>query len=170
MNDNFGTSPQLRQLELEMPEPDLVQIVFSLDADAGGIETERLWAMPLANGTFLLDNSPFHAYGVSYMDVVNVDSTLNGFEFASVASRGGHSTYLIRLPLGQSHAYFLEFWPRLGTLGCTYEGASDNPRLYSIDVAPSASVQNVYRILENLEEAGICDFEEGHYYRPNAPL
>lgn len=150
-----------------MADPELVRIAFSLDSDIEGIETERLWAKPLANGTFLLDNSPFHAYGVSYMDVVNADSTSDGFAFAGVASRGGHSTYRIRLPPAKSHGYFLEFWSRLGELGCTYEGTSDDARLYSIDVPPSTSVQSVFGILSDWEEAGICDFEEGHSYCPN---
>jgi hypothetical protein len=76
-----------------MADPELVRIVFSLDSDAGGIETERLWAKPLADGTFLFDNSPFHAYGISYMDTVNADSTSDGFEFAGVASRSCPSAW-----------------------------------------------------------------------------
>jgi hypothetical protein len=83
--------------------------------------------------------------------------------FSSVAQRGGHSTYRLKLPRGASHGYFLEFWPRLGNLGCTYEGADASRRLYSIDIPPDVSVQEVYDTLTQLETAGIIEFEEGHY-------
>lgn len=127
---------------------------------------ERLWAKPLSDGTFILDNSPFHAYGVSWQDVVYAELDQTGeLVYTAVARRGGHSTYRIRLPKGTSHAYFLEIWPRLEAQGCTYEGTGDAPRLYAIDMPPGSSVSDVYQILADLEKAQILEFEEGHYAR-----
>jgi hypothetical protein len=117
----------------------------------------------MPDGTFLLDNSPFHVYGVSYRDSVHAELEEEELVFSGVAQRGGHSTYRLKLPGGATHGYFLEFWPQLEKLSCTYEGTSDHRRLYSIDVPPGASVQGVYDILTRLETAGIIEFEEGHY-------
>jgi hypothetical protein len=146
-------------------DSDLVRIVFPLEPGSPhGITRERLWAKPLPEGTYLLDNSPFHAYGVSYGDIVRATLENDELVFREVVKRGGHSTYRIKLPRGKTHAYFLEFWPRLETLGCSYEGADDNRRLYAIDTAPSMSVHAVYKLLTELETAGVIEFEEGHYY------
>ena len=87
-------------------EPELVKIAFLLDPDeSGGISVERLWAKPLADGTYVLDNSPFHAYGVSWQDVVYAELVETGLVFSTIARRGGHSTYRVRLPKGQTHAF-----------------------------------------------------------------
>lgn len=144
----------------------LVRIAFDLDgAESGGIARERLWAKALGDGTYELENSPFHVYGVSYKDVVsalldNDDQLIS----TGVVRRGGHSTYRVKLPIGKGDGYFLEFWPRLGQMGCTYEVAAGRRRLYAIDIPPGISVHAVYSILESLEAAGVWEFEEGHYF------
>lgn len=149
-----------------MADSNLVKIAFPLNAEeSDGITRERLWAKPMPDGTFVLDNSPFHVYGISYRDIVHAELEEEGLVFSGVAQRGGHSTYRLKLPSGASHGYFLEFWPQLEKLSCTYEGTSDHRRLYSIDVPPGASVQGVYDILTRLEAAGVIEFEEGHYSR-----
>jgi len=57
-----------------MANPDLVKIAFRLNAEeSDGITRERLRAKPMPDGTFLLDNSPFHVYGVSYRDSVHAE-------------------------------------------------------------------------------------------------
>jgi len=147
---------------------DLVKIAFPLNPDeSGGISVERLWAQPLSDGTYVLDNSPFHAYGVSWQDVVSAELDETGeLVYSAIARRGGHSTYRVRLPKGKSDAYFLEIWPRLEAQGCTYEGTGDELRLYAIDIPPGTSVSHVYQILADLETAEILEFEEGHYARP----
>ena len=150
-----------------MNESQMVRVVFSLDAkQSGGIETERLWASPQPDGTYVLENSPFHAYGVSYRDAVYVNVENGNLVFAKVARRGGHSTYRVRLPKGKDQGYFLEFWPQLAQLGCTYERTSDERQIYSLDLPPTVSVHAVYDVLTHLEEAGIAEFEEAHYCEP----
>ncbi|TMJ23045.1 MAG: hypothetical protein E6G95_20135 [Alphaproteobacteria bacterium] len=50
----------------------LFKVRFELDpSDCHGTGSELLWAAPAADpGTFELQNSPFHATGVSYLDIV----------------------------------------------------------------------------------------------------
>ena len=140
--------------------PDLVKIFFRLGDDAP-TPTETLWARPLGDRLFELNNSPFYAFGVSYLDKVFAAEAGDGaLEFSGVAERGGHSTYRVFLEEGVSSDQFEEYWKRLERLGCSYEGAKE--RLFSIDVPPAADIYQVYSILEEGEAAGRWDFEEAH--------
>jgi hypothetical protein len=148
-----------------MPDDQLVRIVFPLDAEqSGGILTERLWAKPVSRDTYVLDNSPFYVYGISYKDIVRAECKRGEILFREVASRGGHSTYRLKLPPGKLHSYFLDLWSPLKQFGCTYEGASGDSRRYSVDIPPLVAVRRVYEILNDLEQSGICEFEEGYYF------
>ena len=152
-----------------MNESHMVKVAFPLDAEhSGGIERERLWATPQADGTYRIENSPFHAYEISYCDCVYANLQSGDLVFAKIARRGGHSTYRLRLPRHKEHGYFLEIWPQLASLGCTYESTADERRIYSIDLPPSVDVRKVYDVLTGLEQVGIVEFEEGHYCGPSA--
>jgi hypothetical protein len=145
----------------------MVKVAFPLDVkQSGGIERERLWATPQPDGTYVIENSPFHAYGVSYQDAVYADLNDGELTFANIARRGGHSTYRLKLPSGKGLAYFLEFWPQLGSLGCTYEHTGGDRQIYAVDLPPSVSVHDVYDVLTHIEETGIAEFEEAHYCDP----
>jgi hypothetical protein len=100
---------------------------------------ENMHAQPPSDGTFRLDNVPFHVRGISYDDIFTVVPNDGRLFFSSVARRGGHSTYRVRLPAGKPHSHFLDRWAPLEALGCTYEGSSlGGRRLYAIDVPPPA--------------------------------
>jgi hypothetical protein len=131
-----------------------------------GFEIERLWAKPVGDDIYVIDNSPFQAYGISVGDKVLAKKVNGELKFVSVVERGGHSTYRVRLPAGCDHSYFLQHWKELEALGCTYEGASGEQKLYSIDVPAIGNVPEVYRVLQKSEDAGTWEFEEAHYFRP----
>jgi hypothetical protein len=138
----------------------LVKVKFVLDPEEWhGSATETLWAAPVGQNQYRLENSPFYAFGVSYQDVVAAQRTDNELEFVSVVSRGGHSTYRI-LVQSKSRAEFEKLWKPIQETGCTYEGGS--PPLLSIDVPSNADIHLVYRLLEAGEAAGAWSFEEGH--------
>jgi len=89
------------------PAEPSVKIAFPLDSQEWhGHSQERLWVTPIENGTFVLDNSPFYADGVSYLDTVSEHWDGCQLVFAEVIQRGGHSTYRIRLPPDKAHGYF----------------------------------------------------------------
>jgi len=125
---------------------------------------ENMHAEPLPDGTFRLDNSAFHFYGISWGDRFEVVLEDGQLFFSKVSGRGGHSTYRVKLPAGKPHSAFLDSWEPLKALGCSYEASGLGPRrLYAIDVPPDADLKAVYRLLEQGEEAGKWEFEEAHY-------
>lgn len=132
--------------------------------DGDGETFENLHGVFVADERYALDNSPFYVYGVSLGDVVTVREWNGRLLFESVAERGGHSTYRVKLPLGADHEHFERYWPKLATLGCSYEGSSANERrLYSIDIPPGVDVGAAYAVLDEYERAGAWEFEEVHY-------
>lgn len=155
-----------RRVTMSISKLPRVMVTFST-ADGGEEIVERMHAIPRGDGRYVLDNSPFYVFGISYGDVFLADRMDGEMVFSGVESRGGHSTYRIRLPAGQNHEFFLRHWQQLEKLGCTYEGSSANPaRLYSIDVPPGVDVFEVYRLLEEGEQQGTWVFEEAHYFDP----
>ena len=146
---------------------DRVKVFFPLEtSSSNGVTGEWLWVKPLDDHKYEIDNSPFDIYGVSYKDVVHAEEIEGVLTFKSVAYRGGHSTYRLRLPRFAEHKDFLEIWRSFKEHNCTYEGADDSRRLYSIDVPPQSDIFAVYDLLENGEKAGKFEFEEAHYCKP----
>jgi hypothetical protein len=147
----------------------LFKVRFELDSsDWHGSGGERLWAAPAADpGTFELQNSPFHATGVSYLDIVAArpaeDSST--FNFERVVRHSGHSTYMILLEPDDPAAQ--AWWQQLKEMGCTYESASmelSNGKrlLYSVDVPPTADHTRVYDVLVAGERSGSWRFQTGY--------
>jgi hypothetical protein len=143
-----------------------VLVAFPIDRDVGG-EFENMHAVPLGGATFILDNSPFYVYGISYCDTFEAVQHDDRLTFSKVITRGGHSTYRIKLPAGADHNYFLMHWQGLEKLGCTYEGSSRGAaKLYSVDMAPAVDVPAAYAYMDQKEREGIWFFEEGYYFKP----
>src|SRR5690242_3172942 len=99
---------------------DLVKILFELNPDDWHkASSETLWAEPLVGSeepaAFRLENSPWHAYGVSYQDVVHAVERDGMYQFAGVIAHGGHSTY--RLAVDQENELFWTWWQKLQDLG-----------------------------------------------------
>ncbi|GMN04225.1 DUF4265 domain-containing protein [Erythrobacter sp. MTPC3] len=138
--------------------------IVSFTLDDGSYE--NLHAKRLGASSFLLDNSPFYIYDVSYQDEVVAHSKDGRLVFESVLRRGGHSTYRIKLPPRKTHEDFLRGFDKLDHLGCTFEGSvAGSRRLYSIDLPPSTDVAAVYEIMEDGEARGEWEFEEAHFFR-----
>ena len=132
----------------------LFKVRFELDpSDCHGTGSELLWAAPAADpGTFELQNSPFHATGVSYLDIVAArpaeDSST--FNFERVIRRSRHSTYMILLNPDDPAAQAC--WRQLKEMGCSHESAQMGTSvgahtLYSVDVPPTADHAKVYDVL-----------------------
>jgi hypothetical protein len=145
---------------------DFVKICFRLaSADWHGSSTETLWAEPLV-GTedakaFKIENSPFYAKGISYLDVVRAVKRNGQYEFAGVIAHSGHSTY--RLLVDPGVTTFEAWWKKLQDLGCTYEsGTFEEKKLFTVDVPPTADIYVAYDILEKAEKQDVWLFEEAH--------
>jgi hypothetical protein len=131
-----------------------------------GSATESMWVEPLGEGRFVLENSPFYAFNISFQDVVLAAYVNGQLTFSGVHARGGHSTYRILLA-GENVADFAEYWHPLQLMGCSYE-EGPNKQLLSVDIPPTTDIYAAYAALEAGEHAGIWSVEEGHCGHPLA--
>lgn len=146
----------------------MIDKLVRVEFDIGGDKVEVMHAKERSDGLFALDNAPLYAYNISCGDVFSaVDMGPRGLVFCEILERGGHSTYRVRLRAGEEHPFFLQRWPAMAALGCSYEGSGlADRRLYSIDVPVFTAVPDVYGLLERGEKEEAWEFEEAHYFRP----
>ena len=143
-----------------------VKVIFELEpSDWHNHATESIWAVPLGNDKYRVQNVPFYAYGISYDDIVLAKPNENGqLIVQNVPERGRHSTYRVILNPGTTDKDFENAWDKLGDLGSTYERATD--RLIAVDVPPETDIYEAYAALESGEKAGVWGFEEAHCGHP----
>jgi hypothetical protein len=157
----------------------LIKVWLELDSsDWHGHGSESLWAAPIVESEwrhFRLMNSPFFARGISYRDVVNASATERGmiFDFKDVVERSGHSTYMLLSK--PDDACLGSYWNMLEKCGCSYESTHINLSigrrlLYSVDVPPSADIDEISEILLRGEGDSVWMFQEGYVNRHKALL
>jgi hypothetical protein len=139
------------------------KVVFPLQRDESEYATESVWAERLAENRFLILNSPFFVFGVSYEDVVEAEPDGEIFRFVRVLQKRGRSTYRVILQGGRTieGADFVERWQPFHERGCTYESAND--KYIAVDMPPNTDVPFLYRLLQDGEAEGVWIFEEGYY-------
>ena len=150
---------------MTLKSPNLVKISFAgPHLRDTGVGTESVWAEPLGGDRYRIRNSPFYAYGFSFLDVVHAHSGLDDAPFPIVTEpivRSGHSTYRLVLKAAvDQNEQFQRAWAPLQAAGCSFEASGD--RLLAVDVPPQADIFTVYRLLEEGENAGVWGFQEGH--------
>lgn len=120
------------------------KVLFRVPDGDGGVIVETLWAIPIGEDRYQLDNSPFFAYDVSWEDIVF--APFNDAEgmptFESVVRPSGNRTIRIifDLPIfsGNSSDAVIQ---GLIALGCSYEGAND--RYISVNIPATVDLQAV---------------------------
>lgn len=140
-----------------------VKIRFTLDdCQWHGSATETLWADPIDGRLRRIDNLPFLAFGVSFNDIVNTETSSEDVEdFLSVSRLGGHSTYRIIVRGDQLPEDRLN---QIADLGCLYEvGKIGEVLLVSVSVPPESDIRRVYSELEAGKSDEIWDFEESNF-------
>jgi hypothetical protein len=144
----------------------LVKVVFELKpSDWHYYTTESLWALPRGDDRYQIQNVPFHAYGVSYDDIVLAKANYKGQLIVhAVSERGGHSTYRVILNPHTTEEEFERAWKKLASMGSTYERATD--RLIAIDIPPETDIYEAYAALESGENENVWGFEEAHCGHP----
>lgn len=124
--------------------PDMSKVLFRITDDDGSADVETLWATPLGEDRYQLDNSPFYAYAVSWKDIIyapyDPDEQLPAFE--RVISKSGHKTIRIIFESPATEgSESLDLLQQLASLGCSYEGAN---KLYiCIDIPPEVELEKV---------------------------
>nr|WP_244981585.1 DUF4265 domain-containing protein [Corallococcus exercitus] len=138
----------------------MVKVAF-WDEDTQSVET--LWATPLGQERYRLENSPFFTYRVSWLDVVEARPDAQGqLTFQRVVEKSGHRTVRVILQDVTSPAA-TPFLDGLKQRGCSYEGFQ--PKLLSIDVPPEVRLDEVTRYLNEQRvqwEAADPTYEDLH--------
>lgn len=145
------------------------KIFFNLEPGSWhGFQTETLNATLVREGVYKLENSPFFVSDVSFRDWVAASRVEGKLLFDKVIVRSGHSTYRILLKdAEQNQKRWYEYWLKLQSVGCTYEeNRSLNLPMLTVDVPAEVDIYSVYRLLQDGEEAGVWEFEEGHCGHP----
>jgi Domain of unknown function (DUF4265) len=144
-----------------MTEPPLVKIKVSLPPnDPSGMDAEWLWGKPVGDASFALQNVPFLIDGLSCEDVVAVRLEDDIFVFDRVLSRSGHSTYRIYAKVDKTDSELNALIEKLRSMHCEFERA--NSKLLGVNVLPEADIYAVYKVLEDAENLGFMEFDEGH--------
>lgn len=123
-----------RLVRVEIPDPD------------GNVES--LPATPLGDDLFRLEHSPFFAYGVSWLDVVEARALVPGgpLQFVRIATRSGNRTVRVILsPPPDQSPQNAKVIASLTSIGCTYEAS--NPGFISVNVPREVDLMLVTKYL-----------------------
>jgi Domain of unknown function (DUF4265) len=120
---------------------------------------EGLWATSLGDDLYQLQNSPFYAYNLNYLDTVLATSERTDEHplVREVVKRSGHATFRVVFPDSVDLAERVRLLETLQDLGVTYEGA--HSRLFSLDVPPGSDPQAVRKRLDRWEKNGYGEYE-----------
>ena len=108
-----------------------------------GENVETLWAERVGPDLYRLDNSPFWAYGVSWLDVVEAHADVDGqLVMSRVAQKGGHRTVRVVFETGVDESIEAKaVLDGVVALGASYEGM--NSRYLAIDIPPGVELMSV---------------------------
>ncbi|GAA5146388.1 hypothetical protein GCM10025768_04940 [Microbacterium pseudoresistens] len=144
----------------------LTKIRFHLEVDEDGwppAESEGLWAEPLGDGRFRVDNTPWFVRGISAEDTVKAAPGADGvLWFMETLERSGHQT--IRViprtdgPLNGDQQLVLDAFAPLGVAG---EGFSQALRIVALDIDRDADLAAVKKLCIDGEADGRWHYEEG---------
>jgi hypothetical protein len=171
-----------------MPESstiEMVKIFFEPPSDPAEdwhTHVESMFATPVpqvrapGGQVYRLENSPWYAFGVSWQDEVCgerrheiIGEGSAAFEtdtlyFTRVWKHAGHSTYTLFLQNDHTteSPKWLDVWPSLKQLGCTYEGM--NSRLLAVDVEPGNDLDKIEEIFEKALVDGVFAYQTQHRF------
>lgn len=120
---------------------------------------ESMWARPLGEDLYEVENSPFCAYGLNYKDVVLAKSVNPALKptILSVARPGGHRTLRFKFRNALDRRERDRILGELNQLDATYEGYEY--RLFALDIPPGKNYQAVCDALMGWETAGLLEYE-----------
>lgn len=120
---------------------------------------ESFWATNLGNDRYRLENVPFYAYGLNFLDIVRAtpDSEETIPEIREVVRRSGRKTIRVMFKEAVDRERQAELLNTLSEFKTSYERA--DAHLVAIDIKPEGSMQAVFDKLEAYEKDGLLDFE-----------
>jgi hypothetical protein len=147
----------LQQPKKRYPVKDHIKIRFTFENSTGDTEVESMWAVE-RQGHYEVDNIPFYAKDVACGDLVAARRDDEGaLWFTDIVKASGHST--IRLLFAHEDDVQM-MRDTLYDMGCASE-IGDVTRLVAIDVPPEVEYQKVKTLLDQGEQEGRFEYEEG---------
>ncbi|KFA94690.1 DUF4265 domain-containing protein [Archangium violaceum] len=140
-----------------MPD-EYVKVLFKLereDEDYPPVDYERLWARPLEDGLFELDNIPFFVRGISVGDVVAARPGEGEVVFSELVRESGNSTLRV-IVFDETHVEKVR--RQFQELGCSTE--LNVSKMLGVDVPPQVDLQAVRTWLMEMQSAGALEFED----------
>ena len=126
------------------------------NAPEGGFGVESVWAIPIDNYQYKIDNILFYAPEYSFGDIVSVEDR-NGELFVNgLIAESGHSTVRI---IFNNENDVKDTRTHLKELGCDSE-ISEVSILISVDIPPNVSFSKVKNYLEEGEHLSKWSYEE----------
>lgn len=128
---------------------DMVKVEFRMTDEDGETDVETLWATPMGKDLYRLENSPWFAYGVSFLDIVRAKAADEGFPvFEAVAEKSGNRTVRIILdPPAETGNNSAEILDELVVLGASYEGM--NSKYMAVNIEAHVDFGRVCEFLTN---------------------
>lgn len=120
------------------------------------IAEETIWAKPLENGLYQIDNIPFYAPNLSNKDIIAVENDEGVLYFDDLIEASGHSTVQIIFFDDSKSKSLLK---NLEEIGCKWEGMKEQP-YYTLDIPSNVNYKTVKDILDKETEANILDYKE----------
>jgi hypothetical protein len=122
--------------------PEHVKIVIDTELEDDGIGGVGLWARPLGDDLYELDNTPWHTLAINDRDIVRAiaSSPDKNPVFVDVVRRGGHRTIHV-IFLAEGAAEKPKVLEHLVSLGTYYEGEKNN--FFAIDLPPEIDFDSV---------------------------
>ena len=135
---------------VDMAEDGLVKLHIDLP-NHWGTGGESLWAEPLGNDLYRIENVPFYAYGLNYQDVVRatVDSEDLKPEVRELVTDGGHRTFRVIFKENIERTKQETILDSLSSFGITYERATQS--YIALDMEPSGNYQATMDQLHMME-------------------
>lgn len=120
---------------------------------------ESMWAEPLGNDLYKIENIPFYAYGLNFHDVVRAtaDSDELKPEIRELVEPSGHRTFRVFFEKHLERSEQEEVLNSMKDLTISYERA--NSTYFALDMKPEGNYQVVFDRLDELEQQNILGFE-----------
>jgi hypothetical protein len=134
-----------------------IKLKFCIEPDEDRyppFRVESVWASPLPDGTFQLDNIPFFAYDAADGDVVTAKVVDGELFFDSVVQASGNSVVRV---IVNDEGSIAELRAQLLALGCDSEWWQN---MVSVNIPAEISYTPVLRLLEEGQESDKWGFEE----------
>lgn len=142
----------------------LVKVRFDLPSDAP-TPVETLWAEPLGESLYRLDNTPWYAKGCALDDVIRCEETAEDLpRFVDVVRPSGNRTVRVFVPDGAARQSIKQrLFDYLARTGCVYEGMAEAKGLIAVTVPKSVDLNVVLSVLNEMESKGEAYWQSGNF-------